>query len=274
MRIYEFKVNYSQSLLLTDVYSEESSGHPMVTKFKGESKCDEWWPIKLDTLEQNTYSDFPHYIIGKPILSEKVKCILELYIKDEVELLSLIHAEQSIYMVNVINILDCVDWKRSDVSWFEEEYFLGFNKLVFNFTKIPSNTYIFKIKETAETCVYITESFKELVENNHLQGLDFSVVYDSEFTEEKELEQQQNYEAALLGIENTKGPEFSYEEAEKKVDQNKAVASGKWRMQMDDEGKFWLGNLTLELKYQWVRPVYIPPILLEYQWHEVEKSAI
>jgi hypothetical protein len=167
-----------------------------------------------------------------------------------------------------------VDWQRSEVKWSKNHNFLGFNKLKFDFSKIPNDTYMFKFKEKAETRVYVTEAFKELVEQHQLQGLNFSVVYDSDFTEEMELEQQRRYESALLAIENGKGPEFSYEEAEKRVDENQAVASGKWKMQLDDKGRFWLGTLTLDLTYNWVRPKYIPPILLNYQWHEAENSEI
>jgi hypothetical protein len=273
LKAYEFQIT-TETMVLTAVNSEESSGHPISTNFKGQSKREEWWPIKIDTLYRNKYTDFPHFIIGQPMVSDKVKQILEPYKKDEVEFLPIAHDEMDMYMVNVMNILDCVDWERSEVKWFEEEYFMGFNKLRFDFKKIPDHVYMFKIKETAATEVFVTETFRELIEHNHLQGLSFSVVYDSEFTDDKELEQQQNYEAALLAIEDSKGAEFTYEEAEKRVDQNKAVASGEWKMQLDDKGKFWLGDLKLDLTYQWVRPLYIPPVLFGYQWHEVEKSDL
>lgn len=65
---------------------------------------------------------------------------------------------------------------------------------------------------------------------------------------------------------------FTYEEALEHVNQGKAVVSGKWKMQLDSEGQFWLGELTLDLKYQWISPVFIPPVLLGYLWHEVEKT--
>lgn len=273
MQVYELK-NSLQTMVLTGERTYGISGHPIATDFKGNSKIDDWEPIKLETLYKKKYDDFPDYIIGKPIVSKKVKLILEPYIAPEVEFLPLIHDEMDLFMVNVTNILDCVDWQRSEVHWSKNQNFLGFNKLKFDFSKIPSDTYIFKFKETAATQVYVTEAFKDIIDQHQLQGLSFSVVYDSDFTEEMELEQQRRYEAALLAIENSKGPEFSYEEAENRVDENQAVASGKWKMQLDNNGKFWLGTLTLDLKYNWVRPKYIPPVLLGYQWHEVERSEI
>jgi len=41
-----------------------------------------------------------------------------------------------------------------------------------------------------------------------MMGLDFSEVFDSEFTEEKEQEQKRAYEAAVVAIEENKGQEF------------------------------------------------------------------
>jgi hypothetical protein len=107
-----------------------------------------------------------------------------------------------------------------------------------------------------------------------MMGLDFSEVFDSEFTEEKEQEQKRAYEAAVAAIEENKGQEFSYDHARERVNQGIAVGSGKWKMQLDGKGRFWLGELILDLTYQWIMPVYIPPILLSYLWHEDEKSEI
>ncbi|WP_379135730.1 imm11 family protein [Paenibacillus sp. sgz500958] len=271
MKVYEFSEDFSTTMTLAAVDKKKYPGHPLFPRFKGISKIEGWWPIKLETLHRNTHTDFPYFTSGKPLVSEKVKSILEPYIKDEVEFLPLDHDEINLFLMNVTNILDCVDWERSDAEWFEK-YFMRFKKLRFDFTKIPLNTYIFKIKETAGSTVFVTEAFRKLIENHNLQGLDFSEVYDSEFTEEKELVQKRKYEAMLQGIEKNKGPEFSYEEARERVDQNKAVASGKWRMQLDHTGEFWLGDLTLDLNYQWTQPMYIPPILLGYEWHEVERT--
>lgn len=112
------------------------------------------------------------------------------------------------------------------------------------------------------------------MELHDLKGLDFSEVYDSAFTAEKEEEQERNYQAALDFIERNKGIEVSYDEARFLMEQEKVVASGKWRMQLDENGELWLANLTPDLIYCWGQPIYIPPVLMLFQWHEVEKSEI
>ncbi|HEY2493699.1 MAG TPA: DUF1629 domain-containing protein [Paenibacillus sp.] len=274
MKVYELSVNNSKTTTLVMKNREELSSHSIRTEFKGQELEKTWLPVELQTLESKIFNDFLDFVSGKPVVSEKVTQILKPYTAHEVEFLPLVHDGLDICLINVTNILDCVDWQKSKVKWFKEKYFLGFDKLVFDFARIPENTYMFKIEELAEGTIFVTELFRELIEEHQLLGLDFSVVYDSERTEEMEQERQRKYEAALLAIENNKGVEFSYAEAEQRMDQGKAVESGKWKMQFDEQGELWLGELTLDLKYQWGRPVYIPPILLGYSWHEVDLTQI
>ncbi|WP_059042048.1 imm11 family protein [Paenibacillus rubinfantis] len=270
MKVYRWK-SHVKSMVLT---SNNDETHPISSDFDGKPKIDLWSPTKVETVSKKNFHDFPIYLSSKPVVSARVKKVIEPFVKDEVEFLPLLHEEINLYMINVTNVLDCVDWERSDVQTYKDGSLAGFNKLVFDFTKIPEGTYIFKFKERASTLVFVTELFKNLVESHKFKGLDFSEAYDSEFTEEKEQEQKQNYELALEEIERKKGEEFSYEEARERVDKGQAVASGKWKMQLDEKGRFWLGELTLDLTYQWIMPIYTPPILLGYLWHEVEKSEI
>ncbi|WP_434748252.1 hypothetical protein [Paenibacillus amylolyticus] len=56
------------------------------------------------------------------------------------------------------------------------------------------------------------------------------------------------------------------------MDQGKTMISGRWKMKLDDQGQFWLGELLKDLSYQWMMPTYIPPVLLLESWHEVKSS--
>lgn len=270
MKVYELQCHH-KSMLIT---SNNDKGHPITSVFEGDSKLQCWSPIQVETMYKKQYHDFPNYVSGKPVVSKRVKEILEPFLIGKVEFLPLIHETLELYMINVLEIIDCVDWKRSDVMLTSKGQFAGFNKLVFDFNRIPENTYMFKIKEMAGVWVFVTSAFKEIIERHKIKGLDFSKVFDSEFTEKKEQEQKRNYEAALIDIEQRKGQEVAYDEAREKVEQGKAMASGKWKMQLDAKGRLWLGQLTLDLSYQWMRPTYIPPVLLGYRWHEVEKTEI
>lgn len=272
MKVYKLRSDEDSMDLMLD--KSVSAEHPIESKFKGESKLPMWTPPIMYTNNERKYSDFPRYLSGQPIVSEKVKDILLPIVAEEVETLPLAHPELKLFMLNITNVIDCVDYRRSVIKLTGKGNFARFIKLVFDFSKIPEKTYVFKIKETAIVQVFVTEAFKELVELHDLKGLDFSEVYDSAFTAEKEEEQERNYQAALDSIERSKGIEFSYEEARILMEQGKAVASGKWRMQLDENGELWIADLTPALVYDWGQPIYIPPVLMLLQWHEVEKSEI
>ncbi|NUU74350.1 hypothetical protein [Paenibacillus xylanilyticus] len=112
------------------------------------------------------------------------------------------------------------------------------------------------------------------MEKNKLKGLDFSVVYDLEKTEGEEQKQRIAYESVLEQIEQNKGEEFSYDEARELISKGYSMASGAYKMQLDDQERFWLGDLTKALMYQWIMPVYIPPVLLLQKWHKIEPFNI
>ncbi len=176
-------------------------------------------------------------------------------------------------LVNVINVIDCANKEKSVADRLKTGEFLGFKKVIFDPEKIPNGTLIFKIPENLNS-IYVTDQFVELVKKQKLKGFKFIEEWDSEFTEEMELAKQGKYQEKLKSIENNKGPEFSYEEAIKKVDSGLAVASDKWKMQQDKKGDFWLGQLGEDAEYHWLMPAFIPPVLLGYLWHEVDKSEL
>ena len=246
--------------------------HELASDFNGEVKATKWTPTTVKTLYKKRHSDFPSLIIGKPIIRGNVRTILEPRIFREIEFLPLMHEELELYVVNVTNVLDCVDWDRSDIRTYSDGSWADFNKLAFDFSKIPVDTYMFKIKETATVEVFVTDLFKQVVEECKFKGLNFNVVYDSEFTQEKEDEQRRLYDAALELIEQNKGKEYAYEDARELVDQGKTMISGRWKMKLDVQGRFWLGELLKDLSYQWIMPMYIPPVFVLESWHEAKSS--
>lgn len=269
MKVYQFKHNDSSMELNTLDWN-----HELASDFNGEAKEKVWTPTKVKTLYKKKYRDFPRLRIGKPVMNVNVKKVFEVHISREVEFLPLTHDELELYLVNVTNVLDCVDWNRSDIRRYSDGDWAGFNKLVFDFSKIPLGTYMFKIKQTATVEVFVTDLFKTLVEKHKFKGLNFSLLCDSEFTRDKEEEQQDLYDLALEEIEKNKGDQYSYEDARELVDQGEAMASGQWKIQLSKQGEFLLGELLKDLSYQWIIPTYIPPVLLLKSWHKVSKSEI
>lgn len=276
MKIWELKSDENSRVLTIDNKKAISKKHPYYTRFDGSSKIDAWDDCYVMNYRKGKYTDFPYFGVGLPVCSESTFNKIGDYIKEQVEILPLKHEEMNFIALNVINIIDCVDKKRSEADILTSTGdFLGYKKVVFTSEKIPVNTLIFKIPDTGFSCTYVTDRFVELIKLHKLKGLKFIEVWNSEVTEEIQKEKHIKYQTVLEAIEQYKGPLCDYEEAMKNVQSGKAaMASGKWKMQLDDKGRFWLGQLGEDAEYHWLMPTFIPPVLLGFNWHEVERSSI
>lgn len=273
MKIWELKSDVKSRMLTIDHNKGITINHPFYEIFDGSSKLQAWDVCYVTNYRKGRYTDFPSFRLGIPVFSRKTLDILGPYINNYVEFLPLVHEEMDFFAVNVINVIDCVDRQRSKVkTLISTGDSLGYEKIVFSSEKIPEHTLIFKVNGSLG--IYVTDHFIELVNLHKLKGFKFIEVWNSEITDEMELEKQKQYKDMLDSIEKNKGLECTYDEAMEVIQSGKAVASGKWKMQRDDRGRLWLGQLGEDCKYHWLMPVYIPPVLLGYMWHEVERSSI
>lgn len=171
--------------------------------------------------------------------------------------------------MNVINVIDCVDETRSI-----EKQSLGYERLVFIKEQIPEATLIFRIPQQLKNHLYVTDTYVKLLTQHHINGVDYVEIWDSELTVEMEAEAAKKYSHIIESINKSSGTKFSYDQARKLVQQGKAMASGEWKIQLDKQGRFCLGQLNREAQYLWMHPAFIPPILLNFQWVEVEKIEL
>lgn len=99
-----------------------------------------------------------------------------------------------------------------------------------------------------------------------MHGPDFDLVWDSEIDQETELHQQQNYNEYINSVNNSFDLSMSWEQAMNCVNQNEAVVSDRWKLKLDQDLNILLGQLNMDLQYDFVSPKYIPPILLDLKW--------
>lgn len=273
MKVYEY-MTHPKALLLNfaDVNNLDEF---LCIDFDGRSIKSEWSPPKIKIQYKRQYKDFPSFISGKPVISARVKAIIEPYVSKEVEFLPLLHDQLELYMLNVTKLLDCIDWQRS-IKSNQSNSIIRFDKQVFDFSKIPNDTYMFKIKENAVISTYITDKFRSLIEKHKIKGLYYTFEFDSEFTLEKEQEVERIHEVKLVSIKERGKEVLPFEEARKRISLDTAIASGRWKMQGTDNGWFILGELQLdvELGYRWFNIAHIPRILIDRLWYEVEPSVI
>ncbi|WP_025680178.1 imm11 family protein [Paenibacillus massiliensis] len=244
----------------------------------GEKINHQWKPLNVfhdKEMGKGKYSYFPRLTPGKLVLNDEALSILKPLIVDLVEILPLQNDKYNFFICNVTNILDCLDHtksvpiiSRASNKVFSYEHMYLHKDLVVE----SERRHIFKIPELVRTEIYVSDEFRNAVLEAGLKGLNFNLVWDSEFTKEDELAQKERYDHFLAELEKNKGIEMDWNTAMKLLNEGKAVASAHWKLKKDENKELQVGNLTYDLDYDFAKLVYIPPILLDLKWHEVERG--
>jgi hypothetical protein len=144
-------------------------------KFTGERLADTWTPVAVKTLKVKKAGDFLYLIHHVPVFSERAWQVLQPLVKDSVEALPLKHPKKIFYAINVLVLVDCLDYSRSQIERFPSGGIMEIERYVFKDGCVEGK-HIFKVAEAPLKRVLVSEKFKELVEKNRLEGLIFSKV--------------------------------------------------------------------------------------------------
>ena len=143
------------------------------------------WYHPLDFRENKGIADFPSWS-GVTACNAKAKYIIQELIDDHVEFLPLVFLRGShpksftttasygeYYAINILTTLDCLDYDRSEFTYFKKTGNIrSVRKRVFK-PECIRDVPIFKLPILNSVTTYVTDSFKQLVEDNNLTGLDF-----------------------------------------------------------------------------------------------------
>lgn len=243
--------------------------------FNGAPIGDNWGSVQFETCHSLKTTDCTGIGSNFPIFSEHAVQMLTSYLESNVELLPLQHPTESFYAVNVTRVIDGLDYENSIVEYVEGHPNVVRKVLRFAFKLDIIRDYpIFKTPVHKRLRVFVTDAFKNTVEANGLNGFTFELLWDSEDNRDKEAELERRYQEMLAAIERNKGEEFSFREAERCMLDGEACASGKWRIQQAPDGTVRLGNLQWDGSYNWIQPIFYPPILLDLKWHKVDTLPI
>lgn len=256
------------------VYTKNDTDRKLLPYLEGESLQNNWKPIEVEVAKKGKGKDFPEYGLGRPIFSGKAKKIIEPLIQEHVEFLPMSNPDYEMYMCNILNVMDCVD-KSKSVPYKSLDLVIGYNEIFFKEEFLQdTRRHIFKIPESLSTRCYVSDEFRELVLKSKLKGFLFIEAWDSEFTEDMQKEKERKYQAYIDQVNLNKGLEMNWSEAEKLIQDGKAVAHETIQIQLDKNGGWIVRQFTEELEYSYHEPVYIPPNWLELKWHEVDRENI
>jgi hypothetical protein len=234
-------------------------------KFTGNPFANNWGSHWVKEMKSNSRKFDFSMLCTAPIFSERAVSVLSDLIGHKAEFLPYQHKTEKYFAINVINIVDGVDLTKSDYLLREgyTDAVKEIRRYVFIEDKVVNET-IFKIPQFIGTTVFVTDIFRQRVIDAKLTGFVFYEVWDSEEIEED-----------LIDPEKTEfeGPAYSYAEARSLWGQGKTVASGKWAIQQQDD-MMYLGELGRKGTYSWMVPYYIPPVLLDLQWHVIDRLEI
>lgn len=164
MKVWELGTHEkSRQLGFEDISDLKKQSHPLLAGFKGTSLSSVWSLPKLKTLKKGRYSDFSNLRSGVVVISQEVYSKLHSFIDNQVEFLAVDCEETNYQLVNVLNVLDCVDKVKSKAETAGNGAVVTYLSMVFNQEKIPGSTLIFKIPELVSRRVYVTDAFLKLV---------------------------------------------------------------------------------------------------------------
>jgi hypothetical protein len=156
--------------------------------FKGISKAEEWVVQKMYVGNpRDKRGDFFGMGGDNIVMTTHARTILEPIVKDVSEFLPLDLQGETIWALNLINRIDCLDVAHCEVERFEDGG--GLMRIdKYSFFKDRLNKYsLFDITNFPVTTIFTTEGhlppeleFKHVVESNNLKGLKFDEVWDSE----------------------------------------------------------------------------------------------
>ncbi|WP_158997143.1 imm11 family protein [Pigmentibacter ruber] len=125
------------------------------------------------------YTDFHYGVAFAIYINEKIISCLKAVGETNFQLIPIVvyPGERPYYILNILNIIDCVDRENSKFRLFTEEYgrpdllgkFYTFDKMVLDRSKVPKDVHIFRLKGY-DLPVFITKELAEEFKKQNIQG--------------------------------------------------------------------------------------------------------
>lgn len=152
-----------------------------IQSFDGRSHLSQWKPLQVKRMEPEKgldLSDAPGFTL--PVFSRRALDCLAPLINKNAEVLPLDFNEKEYSAINVITVLDAIDYEKSIYKTYRDgKRIMAFKKYAF-LPDVIENVSIFKISDEKTRYVFVSDEFKQTVEKNNLSGFKFKPVWDSE----------------------------------------------------------------------------------------------
>ena len=90
--------------------------------FRG-GRIDNWEPIKVERAGRKRKCDVYKFALGQLVVSEKAVQVLQSHMSDKVQILPIDYEGiKTLYVLNVINMVDCLDYDKSVLRRWEDPH--------------------------------------------------------------------------------------------------------------------------------------------------------
>lgn len=153
-----------------------------IQSFDGRKMKENWMPLPVKRMEPEKnlpLSDAPGFTI--PVFSGRALEVLRPLIKDSIEELEFEFEEAEYYGINVTTVLDVIDYEKSEYRTYRDgKRIMVFEKYAFKECDELKEHNIFKIVDEPRRWAFVSDNFKQTVEENNLTGFKFKLLWDSE----------------------------------------------------------------------------------------------
>ncbi len=175
MKLWELRIDTGFDVL----YTNDENIKQLMEGFDGASQSNNWKPVELTTWESGIEGDIISYSESPdiPLFTNKAIYALEDLIKDSVEFLPIIHEKYNCFVVNVIDVLDCLNYNEAKLNRWGV-----IDKYDFIKEKVTGH-HIFRIAIKDRKRPYlipiVSDEFRQRVLDLGITGLRFRLVWDS-----------------------------------------------------------------------------------------------
>lgn len=143
--------------------------------FNGQSIINKPTRVDVRYFKCEKSGDFPYLASHVPVFNERAFKTLQPLISQNIESFQLESESDSLYAINVLKVVDCLDYEKSEIEWLPEGNIMLIDRYVFK-NDCAKGEHIFKIRQAELKDVLVSEEFKKLVESSGLEGLIFNPI--------------------------------------------------------------------------------------------------
>lgn len=149
--------------------------------FDGVEKIKDWIPVQVQRMYHNRkFSNTPGLSPHLPVFDKKAVSVLDDLIKGNAEILPLDCKNKDFYLINVTNVIDCINYEKSEYKTFNDGIrIMRFIKYVFN-ERYINGVDLFKLKDEPLKRPFVSDKFRKRVLDSNLTGFIFELAWDSE----------------------------------------------------------------------------------------------